>query len=168
MLPSWFGGKTAAFSASGSIANDLNERDARRRAPLHRRLKAVLWDCRAFMHLAYILFCFAAASYSTVHAFTDTNNATDMWIHLLTHAFWPPVLWLVCVTACWIPIYYALCPPDMPEREELLDRDPITGVAHPKESAKGVRWSKTNFLHEIQYSGLSIFTAVIFFGSFFI
>ncbi len=167
-LPKWLGGTTAAFSASGSIANDLNERDPALRAPLWRRLKAIMWDCRAFMHLIYILFCVAAVILSTVRGFTDTNTAEEMWVSLLTHAFWPPVLWFVCLSACWIPIYYAIAPPSMPDRESLLERDPKTGVAHPTAKAKHVKWSKTNNIHEVQYTILSVFTAVIFFGSFFI
>ena len=167
-LPSWLGGSSAGFSASGSIANDLNERDPATRAPMFRRLKAILWDCRAIMHLLYILFCLAAVTRATVSAFKDSHNTTEILVSLLTHACWPPMLWFICLTACWIPIHYAISPPDMPDREELLDRDPKTGVAHPKPSAKTVQWSKTNSIHEVFYTIFSVFTAVMFFGSFWV
>jgi hypothetical protein len=56
----------------------------------------------------------------------------------------------------------------MPDREELLDRDSKTGIARPKEHWKKQRYAKTSFWHETQYSGVTIFTAVVFFGAFFI
>ena len=34
---------------------------------------------------------------------------------------------------------YAICPPTVPNREELLDRDPKTGIAYPKDSSKVLR-----------------------------
>jgi hypothetical protein len=55
----------------------------------------------------------------------------------------------------------------MPDREELLDRDPNTGIAYPKESSKKLRWQKKNVLHELQYALLTVYTTVLFVGTFF-
>jgi hypothetical protein len=49
-----------------------------------------------------------------------------------------------------------------------LERDPKTGIARPKEHWKKRRYSKKTFFHELQYSGVTIFTSVIFFGAFFL
>lgn len=54
----------------------------------------------------------------------------------------------------------------MPDREDLLDRDPGTGIAYPKESAKELRWGKKNVLHEILYGLLTVYTIVLFIGTF--
>lgn len=184
-LPRWLGGSSAGFSPTGSIANELHERDRAQRQPLFRRLKAVLWDCRAGLHLLYILFCLAAATLSSVRCVVDrpsrspwsswlwssssssSSTNSNVWICLLTHAFWPPVLWSLFASACWVPIQYALWPPTMPDREELLERDPSSGVAHPKQRERAIHWSKKNYAYEAQYSLLTLYTAVLFFGTFF-
>ncbi|TVY83419.1 Cellulose synthase catalytic subunit [UDP-forming] [Lachnellula suecica] len=168
ILPSWLGGKAMAFSSSGSIKSDINERDPKTRASLFRRLKVVLWDCDVYLHLLYILFALTAVTLSTVEGIVKTDGIHTLLIYLLTHAFWPPMLWLLTVSACCEPIRYAIWPPTMPEREEMLDRDPKTGIARPKESWKKTRYSKKTFWHETQYSGVTIYTTVVFVGAFFV
>ncbi|KAH6662095.1 nucleotide-diphospho-sugar transferase [Halenospora varia] len=168
ILPSWLGGKAMAFSSSGSIKSELNERDPKLRAPLFTRLKVTLWDCNVYLHLLYIIFVVTAVTYSTVIGITKSDGIHSLLIYLLTHAFWPPMLWLLCVTACAEPIKYAIWPPTMPDREELLERDVKTGIARPKESWKKTRYGKLTFWHETQYSGVTIFTSVVFFGAFFV
>jgi hypothetical protein len=168
LLPTWLGGKAMAFSSSGSIKSDIDERNPKTRAPLFRRLKVILWDCDVYLHLLYVLFVIAAVSYSTVIGVMRSEGLHKLLIYLLTHAFWPPMLWLLCVTACLEPIRYAIWPPTMPDREELLDRDPVTQIARPKEHWKKTRYSPLTFWHEMQYSGVTIFTTVIFVGAFFI
>ena len=163
ILPSWLGGKAMAFSSSGSIKSELNERDPKIRAPLFRRLKVILWDCDVYLHLLYILFVIAAVTKSTVIGFIHTDGTKKLLTYLLTHAFW-----LLSVSACCEPIRYAIWPPTMPAREELLDMDQKTGIARPKEEWKKQRYSKKSFWHEIQYSTVTIFTCVVFFESFFV
>ena len=171
-LPSWLGGKVAVFTSSGSQKADLNERDKELRAPLWRRLKVTLWDCQCYFHLLYIGFVIASIILSTIWIFDNPNgwygDMRTLLIGLLTHIGWPPVLWLVCVVSCSQPITYALFPPSMPKREDLLDRDPKTGVAHPTESAKTQKNSWTTTLHEIQYTLLTLYTTGILVMSFFI
>ena len=127
ILPTWLSGKAMAFSSSGSVKSELNERDPRTRAPLFRRLKVILWDCDVYLHVLYVLFILAAVIYSTVIGIKRSSGAHGVYVYLLTHAFWPPMLWLLSITACCEPIRYAIWPPDMPDREELLERDPKTG-----------------------------------------
>lgn len=121
------------------------------------------------MHVIYILFCLTAVSISSVRAFTKHDHPHTMdgiLIYLLTHAAWPPILWLVCLIACWAPVHYAIFPPTMPDREELLDRDPVTLVAHPRAGAKRIHWARKNVLHEILYFGLTLYTTAAFVMSF--
>jgi hypothetical protein len=141
------------------------------RASLFRRLKVILWGYGAYLHLLYIVFVLAAVIFSTITGLTTTGGTDHihkLLIYLLRHAFWPPMLCLLCSTACCTPVRYAIWPPTMPDREELLDRNPNTGIARPKEQWKKQRYAKTTFWHETQYSGVTIFTDVVFFGAFFI
>ncbi|KAF1348178.1 nucleotide-diphospho-sugar transferase [Delphinella strobiligena] len=168
LLPKWLGGKPMAFTTSGSIKDSLNERDAANRAPVWRRLKVILWDCDAWVHLLYVMFVIAAVTLSIYHAFHDRHTVNGKLLYLVTHVGFPPMLWLVALTAFCIPIRYALFPPSMPDREELLDRDPKTGVAHPKEYWKKQRWGKNHFWHELEIFFLCAYAIFIFVISFII
>jgi hypothetical protein len=163
------GGKTAAFSSSGSQRSELNERDPVHRANLYRRLRIIVFGSGVYIHVSYIVFCIAAVTVSTARGIViNSGSIKQTLLYMLTHACWPPVLWLIALNASWAPIQYAIWPPDMPEREELLYRDKVTGVAYPTESAKKVQWSKSRILHEMQYTLLTLYALVVFTGSFFI
>lgn len=167
-LPSWLGGRTMGFSSSGSIKSMINERDLNTRAPLFRRLRVVLWDYNIWVHLLYGVFLVVAVFRSTVHGIVTNGTSNSRLMYLFTHAFWPPMLWLVALTASLTPLRYAIWPPNMPDREELLVRDSKTGIARPKEEWKKKRYSKKTFWHELQLSGITIYVTVIFLGSFFV
>lgn len=170
ILPKFLGGKVAAFSSSGSISSELNERDPTLRAPLLRRLRVILWDYKVIMHAVYILFCTVAVVLSTVRAFAEGNHshsASGILMYLLTHAAWPPILWLVCLVSCWVPIGYAIKPPTTPDREELLERHPVTGVKYPSAKAKVTDWDRSNVLHELLYGCLTVYTTAMFIGTWF-
>lgn len=170
LLPKWLGGKVAVFTSSGSQASELNERDAQLRAPLWRRLKVIIWDCQAYMHCIYIAFVVAAVTLSTYRVSTVPHHLSTQGrlIQLLTHAGWPPLIWLTCTVSCWVPISYAIAPPSMPDREGLLDRDPKTGVAYPSKWAKSTKTSWVTWSHEAFYTFLTIYTTLAFIFSFFI
>ena len=169
LLPQWLGGKFATFSSSGSIDSVINERDARTRAPLVRRLKVILLNGGVWIHALYVLFTLGSAAASIARAFTTTSDTyQDRLFYILTHAGWPPLVWLVASVGCMVPIKYAVSPPAMPDREDLLRRDKETGIAHPTEEAKRVRWGKIDYLHEGFYVVVTVYTAVLFFGSLFI
>lgn len=167
LLPKWLGGKQAAFSSTGSISSDLNERYPALRAPLWARLRTILFGCHAWTLLVYIVFLITAVALSTARAFMDgrMQDRSAVLLYLLTHAFWPPLLWSNCLFACWRPIKYAIWPPTMKDREELLDRDPDTLIARPKAEAKKVQWSKTSALSEVRYTLLTALSLVTFVGS---
>ncbi|KAF2134355.1 glycosyltransferase family 2 protein [Dothidotthia symphoricarpi CBS 119687] len=167
-LPKFLGGKTSAFSSSGSQQSELNERDPIHRAGLFRRLRVIIFGSGVFIHLFFILFCIAAVTVSTAHGIIINKSSVEQTLlFMLTHACWPPLLWLIALNSCWAPIHYAIWPPNMPDREELLDRDPKTGIAYPKESSKKLKWEKNNVLHEMQYFLLTAYTTVLFVGTFF-
>lgn len=167
LLPKWLGGKIAVFTSTGSQASELNERDARLRAPLGRRFRVMLWNYKVWMHLVYIIFVMASIILSIYHCFHDPANDTHRKkeIYFLTHAGWPPVLWLASIVSCWQPIQYALSPPSMPDREDLLVRDEF-GIAYPKKEWKIPQSNRWQFLHELEYSAVTIYTTFLFIISF--
>lgn len=164
VLPSWFGGQMTSFKPTGSLSSELKERNPRERAPLFRRLKVILWNYSGLFHLLYILFIVTAVTKSSARcSIQPTRN--DQLICLLTHAFWPPVSWLVYVTAAWTPIIYALSPPAVPNNEDLLDLDPKTNVAYPKEDSKKIKNKFSNVYFEVQYMFMTVYVTTIFVGS---
>lgn len=133
-----------------------------------RRLKVTIWNYKAFVHLAYIIFVVVAITLSTWHCFSDAKHNTPRKkaVAILTHAGWPPVLWVVCMISCWAPIQYALAPPSMPHREELMTTDPTSGVSYPNAQARVTQISRWHTLHELGYSLISIYTCILFVLSF--
>jgi hypothetical protein len=122
-------------------------------------------DCGGIVHLAFVLFVIGAVVVSTIRAFEMKGK----WVileYLLTHVAWPPMLWVPMIHSCLIPLRYAISPPSVPDREELLNRDPKTGVAHPKQEWKDQRWTKRNYFKEVIYYLATIYTVALFVGTF--
>ena len=120
------------------------------------------------IHVLYLLFLVGAVVSSLVRAFTVTQGSYQACLfYILTHTAWPPLVWLVALTACTIPIKYSVSPPAMPDREDLLRRELGTRIAHPTEGAKRARWRKSNLLHEGLYALVTAYVSTLFFGSLF-
>ena len=166
MLPTWLGGTNSAFKSSGSQKSALNERDALHRAHVWRRIWVFLTQYTVWFHVAYISFVIASIILSTVRCFTDWSTLTLTGKCLLVHGGWPPLLWITALGGMLKPITYCLFPPDMPDREELLIRDPKTGVAHPKPEWKKLRVSWVHWINEFFYTGVFLISAAYFIGSF--
>ena len=168
ILPKWLGGQAQAFKPSGSIKSDLNERDPQLRAPMYRRLRVVIFNNLAFFHVLYVYFCLAAVVLSTYRCVQEESGYKVQAVCLLTHAFWPPMTWVLVVTAFWIPVTYACDPPTMAaDREAYLNRDPKTGVAHPTNKSKRIGFMPETFLFEMEYTLTTAFTTLVFVGSIF-
>ena len=96
-----------------------------------------------------------------------SNNFRDHLFYVLTHTAWPPLVWLVALAACTVPIKYSISPPSMPDRDNLLQREKDTEIAHPIKRAKQPRWGKSNLWHEGFYALVTAYTTILFFGSWF-
>ena len=167
LLPTWLGGQAQVFKPSGSLKSKLNERDPARRAGLLRRLRVILINYLATYHVAFVYFCLTAVTLTTARCILDNFLVRDRLVCLLTHALWPPLSWIIVVSAFWIPITYAFDPPDVPDRESLLIRDPKTGVAHPKPESKKTTWMPQTAWFEVEYTVSTLFTALVFGAAFF-
>ena len=128
----------------------------------------IWWDYGVLIHVFYLLFLVGAVASSLVRAFTVTQDTYQARLfYVLTHTAWPPLVWLVALAACTIPIKYSVSPPAMLDREDLLRRELGTRVAHPTEGAKRARWRKSNLLHEGLYTLITTYVSILFFGSWF-
>ncbi|KAJ5899618.1 hypothetical protein N7495_004362 [Penicillium taxi] len=167
MLPSWLGGQTQAFKPTGSLGSTLNERDPKKRRNIFIRMFVVLFNYMALFHLAFVYVTLIGVVISSYRCFSINSSAKDVIICLITHAFWPPLTFLFICTSLWTPVSYAIDPPSMPEREDLLIRDPKTGVAHPTAKSKDIAFGKQAAWFELQYTLATAVTILIFVYSFF-
>jgi hypothetical protein len=167
ILPKWLGGTTSAFKPTGSLGSAINERDAASRRGMHRRLWAILIQCMAIFHLLFVYITLSGAVTVTYKCFVVESGTVDTTRCLVTHAFWPPLTFLFLCSSFWTPIAYAINPPTVPEREELLNRDPKTGIAHPREVAKKIAFGSQAMWFELEYTLTTLYSALIFAASFF-
>ncbi|TPX09036.1 uncharacterized protein E0L32_001703 [Thyridium curvatum] len=166
ILPKWLGGQAQAFKPTGSLDSKLNERDAVRRKNMLRRLWAILVNCMASFHLAFVYLTLVAVVITSYRCFFTQTGARNIITCLLTHAFWPPLTFLFIVSSLWTPISYAIDPPDVPEREQLLDRDSKTHVAHPTRKSKKIAFAGQAAWFEFEYTFATAYTILIFVVSF--
>ena len=166
VLPKWLGGKAMAFSPTGSLTSELNERDMALRAPLHRRLKVIILDCKAYIHLFYVVFTITAVMTAICRALQGSKSRDELLQYIVTHICGPPMIWLLSVAAFTAPLRYALWPPTVPNRESLLERDPQTFVAHPMPEFRKRRWSWQTWLHDALYTSITVYSTLAFAATF--
>ena len=179
ILPASLGGKKTGFTSTGSIASAMNERSAENRASLPRRVWIVVVHQMAWVHGLFILAIIAGVTLTLLRCFIPhglerirsayiIGNATtirDKLVYLITRLGWPPLFWLQSTVSALTPFVYAICPPTVPNREELLDRDAKTGIAYPKESSKVLKKTKLGSWRYWRGGGVILYTVVLVVGS---
>ncbi|KAH7377510.1 nucleotide-diphospho-sugar transferase [Cadophora sp. MPI-SDFR-AT-0126] len=167
ILPKWLGGSVVAFKPTGSLGNALNERDPKNKKNMLRRLWAILFNYMAIFHFVFVYFTLVAVVLTSYRVFfPEGQSVRNIFIGLITHAFWPPLTFLFLCSSLWTPVSYAIDPPMVPERDELLVRDQKTGVAHPTTESKKVAFGGQAAWFEFLYTGSTIYTALVFAYSF--
>lgn len=166
ILPKWLGGATSAFKPTGSLGSALNERDADTRKGLFRRLFAILIQCQALFHLLFVYFVIVGAAITTYKCFIIERNTYNILQCLITHAWWPPITWIFLASSIWTPVAYAINPPTVPDREELLNRDQKTDIAHPREVTKKIAFGAQAAWFEFEYTSTTIYTVLLFVSTF--
>jgi hypothetical protein len=149
LLPKWLGGRpeafTAKFVATGSIVDELNERNRHLRAPVHRRVKSVLFQDGAIFHLLIAIVYIVALALNLRRAYSlYPDDTRGFRLYLLTRIFWVPPMWPYYIATFLKPLWYSLSPPSMPDREKLLIRDEA-GLAYPTEDAKRPKYTGQGF-----------------------
>jgi hypothetical protein len=167
ILPKWLGGQTQAFQPTGSLSSALDERDAKRMKNMFVRLRVILFNYMAIFHLAFVYVTLVAVIVSSYRCFAQETSFKGIIICLITHAFWPPLAFLFICNSMWTPVAYAIDPPTMPDREDLLTRDSKTGVAHPTPESKRIAFGGQAAWFEFEYTAGTIFTVLVFIYSFF-
>ena len=131
-------GVSERFAVAGAQLNRGNPQGK----PLMKRLKMVLWDSYAIIHLVYLVALVVGlwnALAGTVTAWTLSafRAIAPPTPALMSSILYPPYLQFlyICCTQSFVPIGYALDPDKVIDREALLSRDE-DGVAHPTNEAK--------------------------------
>jgi cellulose synthase/poly-beta-1,6-N-acetylglucosamine synthase-like glycosyltransferase len=166
ILPTWLGGQTQAFKPTGSLGSALNERDPKLKRNMFRRLWGILINYMAIFHLAFVYLTLVAVVLTSYRCFYRDNSTSKILLGLITHAFWPPLTFIFLCSSLWTPIAYAIDPPQMPDREQLLDRDPMTKVAHPTRKSKKIAFGGQAAWFEFEYTFSTLYTTLIFVASF--
>ena len=166
LLPRWLGGSVQAFNPTGSLDSALNERDPKMRKNMFRRLWVVLVNYMAIFHFAFVYFTLVGACFAAYRCFYETSGAKAIILCLITHVFWPPLTFIYLCSSMWTPISYAIDPPTMLDREDLLNRDAKTGVAHPTQRSKKIAFGGQQAWFEFEYSTATVVTVLVFVYSF--
>jgi hypothetical protein len=166
LLPKWLGGASTAFKPTGSLDSALNERDAATRKGMVPRLMAILIQCQAIFHLLFVYFVITGVVIVTYKCFIIERGTYNILKCLITHAWWPPLTWVFLTSSTWTPISYAISPPTVPDREELLNRDADTGIAHPREITKKIAFGAQAAWFEFEYTLTTAYTVLCFVASF--
>ncbi len=167
VLPKWLGGEVQAFKPTGSLASALNERDPVLKKNMLRRLWAILVNYMAIFHLAFVYLTLVAVVLTSFRCFALQESTRDLLQCLITHAFWPPLTFIFICSSLWTPVAYAIDPPMMPDREQLLERDPKTLVAHPTRKSKKIAFGGQAAWFEFELTFSTLYTCLIFVASFF-
>ena len=98
----------------------------------------MFWDSKIFLHLIYFTVCSIGVARSAVLVAQNEHDANNPLIKdIILHLGWPPLLWIVCLNSIAIPIRYAFVPPTIPQREQLLKRDPVLRASYPEFQESG-------------------------------
>ncbi len=115
----------------------------------------------------YILLCtvgLAHSCYAIIQRPRDGYESLSM--DFVLRMAWPPVLWLVCMNSFTIPIRCAFRPPSIPNRSQLLKKDPVRRALCPDE-VKDPGEDQTFGDHTLYYSLTMVYVISLFVYSFY-
>ncbi len=70
---------------------------------MYRRIWTILVNYLAGFHVAYVYFVLVAVVISTYRSFLQHSVQAKL-TAAVTHAFWPPLAWVIVVSSFWIPV----------------------------------------------------------------
>jgi hypothetical protein len=172
VLPKSLGGLSLGFTPTGSIKTPVQERSKEKRAPLVWRLRYALFDCGVWFHGLILTTVIVGLTYRVSQIFKhhdeDLQDGRD-WhetaIDLLRYVAWPNPAWLSVVLSCWIPLRYAIFPPDMPPRQVMMGNRDETGARYPLSVHKREKWSFWDSEYVPIYTAVSLSSAFLLLGS---
>ncbi|KAF4550864.1 Hypothetical protein D9617_15g042150 [Elsinoe fawcettii] len=131
------------FIPTGTVRDDLHERDPTRRAPVHRRLLDVLVANGGLYHTVYFfLLCFSVGRmlFSAKDMHLNLNDIDAVQGYLITGLGWPQLPWLMSGVPMAVPLCYALFPPSVPDRYEQI-QESNEGCVRVKPQYRNLRWT---------------------------
>ncbi len=143
ILPGILGRPLPRFTPTGIPATGDSERAARKKRTSC--LKTVLWECGGWMHVLCLGVCLAGLGACAGKVIRASANDADLRQSLraaleasIVRVGWPPLflLFAALVKNACVPIAYAVAPPRLLERKDMLGEDPINGVWYPREEVK--------------------------------
>ncbi|KAL9126718.1 MAG: hypothetical protein Q9175_007875, partial [Cornicularia normoerica] len=129
-LPAWIQTKPFEFTPSGSSADSKRETLPKHDIGRLRQAWNTLWGENVGLHLIYFLLCTFAVARSCSIVIHESQSLP---LAIITSLAWPPVLWFICLDSFVVPIHSAFCPPSIPNRSQLLKRDPLRRASYPDE-----------------------------------
>lgn len=123
------------FVVSGSSSEPTDKSDAESKSLIMSRLLDV-WKNKAWTHLLYITLLSVGIVQNVVIVLQHARSTHEQraWGHAaLVYLGWPPLVWMSCLSSMTVPLMYMLLPPTIPNREEMLKRDPMLRASYPRE-----------------------------------
>ncbi|UJO13231.1 Putative cellulose synthase 3 [Fulvia fulva] len=147
-LPKCLAGLPMRFVPTGRLNSNLQERNSGLRATVWRRLIVMIIQQGLWYHLLVGTSAVSLLYRDYMSAQTHASRG-DMCQHIWTHALAPGVDWLVYVDLL-APIMYALLPPIVSPRRELLEQTVVSGLEtwHPAQSRRVEEWSASFWFEE--------------------
>ncbi len=143
IVPGILGRPLPRFTPTGIPATGDSERTARKQRTSC--LQTVLWECGGWMHVLCLGVCLAGLGACAGKVIQASAGDADLRRSLraalealMVRVGWPPLFLLfaaVVKNAC-VPIAYAVAPPRLLERTDMLGEDKETGVWYPREGVK--------------------------------
>ena len=98
----------------------------------------MFWNSKIFLHLIYFTVCSIGVARSAILVAQHEHDANNpLTKDIILHLGWPPLLWIVILNSIAVPIRYAFVPPTVPQREQLLKRDPVLRASYPESQESG-------------------------------
>ncbi|KXT03543.1 hypothetical protein AC578_1591 [Pseudocercospora eumusae] len=140
--------QSVPFVSSGSIQTSLSERSSRLRVPMRKRIAAILLKREYFVNTFMAINAIVSLSVLLWIDLGHIRAGSSASMVLISHSLSPNLYWERHVSF-FIPILYALFPPDVPERREMMERD-RKGAWRVKKEYKKPQVDRWAFMLELQ------------------
>ena len=132
--PKWLHSHRFEFTASGS-RSETKGRPHGTGNPVQ-ELWTNLQSSNVSFHLFYVLllgFALARGLYFQSGQQPYDRMPSIIAQSVVVHIFWPPMFWLIVLNSFAIPLRCTFHPPSIPNRAQLLKKDPVRRANYPKE-----------------------------------
>ncbi len=127
-----------------------------------RRVLRTLRTENVGFHLAYIMLCGAGLARSCSLILQRPHSTIgSIALDFVVRIAWPHVLWLICLNSVAAPIRCAFRPPSIPNRAQLLKKDPVRRASYPQDVSEAGEDRIFGSQH-LCYSLIMVYVLVLF------